>query len=48
VLGRDGRYRRQLHTADLVTVDQPWEITVDLPAMTRKRDWINEVARPDR
>jgi Uma2 family endonuclease len=46
-LGPDGVYQRVLQTDDLVTVDQPWEITLDLPAWTRKRDFIREVARRD-
>ena len=47
-LGPDGVYQRRLQTDELVTVDQPWEITLDLPAWTRKRDLIRRVARPDR
>ena len=47
-LGPDGVYQRRLQTDELVTVDQPWEITLDLPAWTRKRDRIQRVARRDR
>ncbi|MGW4946847.1 Uma2 family endonuclease, partial [Actinoplanes sp. NPDC004185] len=47
-LGPAGMYQRRLHTDELVTVDQPWEITLDLPAWTRKRDRIHRVARRDR
>jgi Uma2 family endonuclease len=47
-LGPDGVYQRRLQTDELVAVDQPWEITLDLPAWTRKRDRIHRVARRDR
>jgi Uma2 family endonuclease len=46
-LGPDGVYQRRLRTDALVTVDQPWEITLDLPAWTGKRDRIRRVARRD-
>ncbi|MFC3740683.1 Uma2 family endonuclease [Paractinoplanes deccanensis] len=46
LLGPDGNYHQQLQTDELVTVHQPWEITLDLPAWTRKRDWIERNARP--
>lgn len=46
-LGPDGVYQRLLQTDALVTVDEPWEITLDLPAWTRKRDRIRRVARRD-
>ncbi|AEV88167.1 hypothetical protein ACWT_7157 [Actinoplanes sp. SE50] len=46
-LGADGSYRQLLETSDLVTVDQPWQVTLDLPAWTRRRDRIRAVARPD-
>ncbi|HEX9999123.1 MAG TPA: Uma2 family endonuclease, partial [Actinoplanes sp.] len=36
-----GAYQCRLQTDELVTVDQPWEITLDLPAWTRKRDRIH-------
>ena len=29
---------RTVHTDDVVTVDVPWEVTIDLPALTRERD----------
>jgi hypothetical protein len=35
-------------TDRLVTVDQPWQVTLDLPDWTRRRDRLREVARPDR
>jgi len=47
-LGPDGAYRSQLQTDDVVTVDRPWEITLDLPAWTRRRDRTDRVARRDR
>jgi Uma2 family endonuclease len=47
-LGPDGVYERKLQTDEVVTVDHPWEITLDLPAWTRKRDRIREIARRDR
>ena len=42
-----GVYQARLQTDDIVTVDQPWEVTLDLPAWTRKRDRLRRVARPD-
>jgi hypothetical protein len=45
VLGQDGRYRRHLHTADVAVIDQPWPVTLDLPAMTAERDQIREMGR---
>ncbi|MEU7901943.1 Uma2 family endonuclease [Actinoplanes sp. NPDC049118] len=47
-LGPGGVYERRHQTDEVVTVDQPWEITLDLPAWTRKRDRILRVARRDR
>jgi len=46
-LDPDGVYERRHQTDELVTVDRPWEITLDLPAWTRKRDRIRRVARRD-
>jgi len=31
---------------ELVTVERTWEITLDLPGWTRRRDQIREQARP--
>lgn len=45
VLGSDGSYEQRRRTSDLVTLDHPWPVTLDLPAWTRRRDRINEVAR---
>ncbi|BAL92255.1 hypothetical protein AMIS_70350 [Actinoplanes missouriensis 431] len=46
-LGPGGDYQQLLETDELVTVDRPWRITLDLPAWTRRRDRIRAVARPD-
>ncbi|MFF5080909.1 Uma2 family endonuclease [Actinoplanes sp. NPDC000266] len=46
LLGADGNYHQQIQTDELITVHQPWQITLDLPAWTRKRDWLEEIARP--
>lgn len=48
VLGSDGNYHEQIQTDEVVTVYEPWEITLDPPAWTRKRDFLFKVARPDR
>ncbi|MCY1140301.1 Uma2 family endonuclease [Actinoplanes sp. Pm04-4] len=45
-LGADGNYHQQLHTDELVTVREPWEITLDLPGWTRRRDFLEKVGRP--
>ncbi len=47
-LGSGGVYQSRLQTDEIVTVDRPWEVTLDLPAWTRKRDRILLVARRDR
>lgn len=47
VLGPGREYQLVRHTDELVTVDQPWKMTLDLPAWTRRRDRIRLVARPD-
>jgi Uma2 family endonuclease len=46
VLGPGGSYQRRLQTDELVTLERPWEITLDLPGWTRRRDQIREQARP--
>lgn len=38
LLGPDGAYELRLHTADRVTLDQPWRVTIDLPEWTEIRD----------
>jgi Uma2 family endonuclease len=37
-LDPDGQYRPRFQTDGLVTVDEPWPITLDLPAWTERRD----------
>jgi Uma2 family endonuclease len=41
----DGTYQVQLETDELVTVDEPWKIVLNLPAWTRRRDRIRELGR---
>lgn len=48
LLSLDGNYHEQIRTDEVVTVREPWEITLDPPAWTRKRDFLLKVARPDR
>jgi Uma2 family endonuclease len=43
-LGPDG-YRQRLQTDELTTLEEPWKITLDLPAWTRRRDHIRANAR---
>ncbi|GAA4947853.1 hypothetical protein GCM10025331_39670 [Actinoplanes utahensis] len=38
VLGSGGVYRQGARTDELVTLTRPWEITLDLPALTERRD----------
>ncbi|WP_328461528.1 Uma2 family endonuclease [Actinoplanes sp. NBC_00393] len=47
VLGSDGIYQKLLQTDERVTVDRPWEITLDLPSWTGRRDEFGAMARPD-
>jgi hypothetical protein len=35
-----------ISTDGLVTLDRPWEITLNLPAWTARRDQVREAARP--
>jgi Uma2 family endonuclease len=44
LLGEEGLYEAQLHSDRLVTVDVPWEVTLDLPGWTRHRDMILQAA----
>ena len=46
-LAPDGAYQRRVHTDHRVELDEPWPITLDLPAWTEKRDWLRDLARPD-
>jgi Uma2 family endonuclease len=48
VLGGDGVYLPVVETDELITVYRPWEVTLDLPAWTRRRDRIRRAARRDR
>lgn len=48
LLGDDGIYEQHMSGDELVTVDVPWEVTLDLPAWTRRRDRIREAARSRR
>ena len=45
VLRIDGRYEQVVHIDNLVTVEEPWKITLDLPAWTAKLDHLRRVAR---
>ncbi|WP_189328841.1 Uma2 family endonuclease [Actinoplanes ianthinogenes] len=47
LLGPEGGYRQVMQTDREVTVDLPWQATLDVPAWTRRRDRIRAVARPD-
>ena len=44
-LGADGHYQQTRHTEDRVTLSQPWEITLDLPAFTALRDHLGRARR---
>ena len=48
VLAEDGVYRPVLETDELITVHRPWDVTLDLPAWTRRRDRIRRVTGRDR
>lgn len=41
-----GGYQQRLQTDELVILDEPWKITLDLPAWTRRRDRLRAIARP--
>ncbi|WP_430783937.1 hypothetical protein [Actinoplanes sp. G11-F43] len=45
MLGPDGRYQRTLRTEERVALDSPWEITLDVPARTQRRDRIQRARR---
>jgi Uma2 family endonuclease len=47
VLSEGRAYHQRVQTDGLVTIDRPWETTLDLPAWTRRRDRLREVARRD-
>jgi Uma2 family endonuclease len=42
LLAGGGVYAEVLQTDELVTVHEPWEVTLDLPAWTGRRDRIRE------
>ena len=42
LLGGGGVYVEALRTHERVTVDDPWEITLDLPVWTTRRDRIRQ------
>jgi Uma2 family endonuclease len=42
VLGADGTYRKLAETNELITLDLPWRVTLDVPAWTRMRDHYRE------
>lgn len=42
-----GGYRQRLEVDELITLDEPWKVTLDLPAWTRKRDYYREVSGSD-
>jgi Uma2 family endonuclease len=42
VLGADGTYCKLTETSELVTLDLPWEVTLDVQAWTRMRDHYRE------
>lgn len=41
-----GGYQQRLQTDELVILGEPWKITLDLPAWTRRRDRLRAIARP--
>ncbi|MET1007487.1 MAG: Uma2 family endonuclease [Propionibacteriaceae bacterium] len=47
LLGPGGAYRQQVQTDGLVKIDQPWPVTLDLPAWTRRRDRLRDAGRSD-
>jgi Uma2 family endonuclease len=47
LLGPGGAYHQQVQTDGCVTIDHPWEVTLDLPEWTQIRDEIRDDARPD-
>lgn len=46
LLGRDGVYRSGVHTDEVFTTDRPWKVTLDLPALTARRDGVLERRQP--
>lgn len=42
VFAADGTYRKLAETNELITLDLPWRVTLDVPAWTRMRDHYRE------
>jgi Uma2 family endonuclease len=47
LLGPGGAYHQHVQTDGCVTIDQPWEFTLDLPEWTQIRDEVREDTPPD-
>jgi Uma2 family endonuclease len=45
LVGPDGSYQQIRQTDELVSLDHPWHVTLDLPAWTGRRDRIREKAQ---
>jgi Uma2 family endonuclease len=48
LLTSGGAYHQHVQTDGLVTIDQPWEVTLDLLEWTRTRDELRDDAPPDK
>jgi Uma2 family endonuclease len=48
LLGPGGIYQERLRADDVVTLDEPWKVVLDLPAMTLERDGIHPASHPYR
>lgn len=48
VLGADGEYERAGHTDGVFTTERPWQVTLDLPALTARRAALLERDRSGR
>lgn len=46
VLGDDAAYHPDVHTDEVFTTERPWKVTLDLPALTERRDRVRERQRP--
>ena len=42
VLGPDGGYHPGVHTDEVFTTERPWKVTLDLPALTARRNRVLE------
>lgn len=47
LLSEGGAYHQHVQTDGRITIDQPWEIVLDLPEWTRRRDRLRDRARPN-